>query len=157
MTWTHWWVVSLIAWPALGVAQAPRGAASLGWMSGCWELRSARRLTQEHWMPPLGGMLLGMSRTAIDSAVREHESLRIVSGPDGLRYVARPADQPETSFLAVTVSDTAVAFENPAHDFPQRIEYVKRGADSLVARISGPRGGERRVITFAMRRASCHP
>jgi hypothetical protein len=51
----------------------------------------------------------------------------------------------------LAVSDSGFTVENPAHDFPQRISYRKRGADSLLARIEGGT----RDIDFPMRRVAC--
>jgi hypothetical protein len=48
-----------------------------------------------------------------------------------------------------------VVFENAQNDFPQKIGYERRGADSLVAWISGPRGGTTRRIDFPYKRISC--
>ncbi|MDX2182807.1 MAG: DUF6265 family protein, partial [Gemmatimonadaceae bacterium] len=41
-------------------AQSPDEVSRLGWLSGCWELRTATRVTHEQWMSPLGGALIGM-------------------------------------------------------------------------------------------------
>jgi hypothetical protein len=47
-------------------------------------------------------------------------------------------------------------FENPAHDFPQRIIYRRLSPDSLVARIEGPGpNNTTRGIDFPMRRVNC--
>lgn len=125
------------------------------WLAGCWELRTGARVTQEHWMAPLGGAMVGMSRTVVRDTVREWEHLLIGPSANGLAYTARPARQAETSFTAEQLSDTLLVFANPAHDFPQRILYRRVGSDSLVARIEGPRGGQMRGIDFPMRRVSC--
>lgn len=106
-------------------------------------------------MRPLGNSMLGMSRTVAGGALREWELLRIVPIAGKLSYVATPSGQKETVFGATVVSDTLVAFENPTHDFPQRIAYRRVGADSLVARISGTANGRERAIDFAMKRAGC--
>jgi hypothetical protein len=44
---------------------------------------------------------------------------------------------------------------NPAHDFPQRIGYLRRGADSLVAWIEGPGTSGVRRVEYPMRRVEC--
>jgi hypothetical protein len=46
-------------------------------------------------------------------------------------------------------------FENPAHDFPQRIAYRRLSADSIVARISAERDGKSRGMDIRMKRVSC--
>jgi Domain of unknown function (DUF6265) len=141
--------------PAAARAQSPDDPARLGWLAGCWELRTATRVTHEQWMAPLGGSLLGMSRTVAGGVVREFEYLRIARIADTLSYVATPSGQRETRFAMTQLSDTAVTFANPAHDFPQQIEYRRRGADSLVATISGMTSAGRRAVPFPMRRIAC--
>jgi hypothetical protein len=99
--------------------------------------------------------MLGASRTIVRDSLREWEQVRIVSQDGKVVYVARPSGQAETAFTAEQISDTAVVFANPAHDFPQRIRYRRVGADSLVARIEGQRGARTRGIDFPMRRIDC--
>jgi hypothetical protein len=135
-------------------AQEPLG--QLRWLAGCWELRSGSRVVLEMWMPPLGDLMLGASRTLVGATTREFEHLRIRSEAGKLVYTALPSGQRETSFPATAVSDTAVTFENPTHDFPQRIAYRRRGADSLIARVEGPGpNNTTRGFDLPMRRASC--
>jgi hypothetical protein len=128
-----------------------RSLAPLGWLAGCWELRQGTRVTLEMWMRPAGELMLGASRTTVNGLVREFEQLRLAWQRDTLVYTALPSGQKETSFKAIAVSDSGFAVENPAHDFPQRISYRKRGTDSLLARIEGGTRG----IDFPMRRVEC--
>jgi hypothetical protein len=148
--------------PALSLAgitafsvQGGDDVRTAGWLAGCWELRTGARVTTEMWMAPAGGLMLGASRTVVRDTAREHESLRLSMREGKLTYTAIPSRQAETHFAAIHVSDTALVFENLQHDFPQRIIYRKRGADSVVARIEGPRNGQTRGIDFPMRRVGC--
>ncbi|MGQ0642067.1 MAG: DUF6265 family protein [Gemmatimonadaceae bacterium] len=141
------------AGPALGQATPLDNAK---WLAGCWELRAANRLTTEMWMPPAGGVMLGASRTVVGSSTREFEHLRMRADGATLNYIAMPSGQNETTFLSKQVSDSALVFENLQHDFPQRIIYRRRGADSIVARIEGPgTNNTTRGFDFPMQRASC--
>ncbi len=106
-------------------------------------------------MAPAGGAMLGVSSTVVRDSLREWEHLMIGPTPAGLAYVARPSRQAETSFPATMITDSLLVFENPAHDFPQRILYRRRGSDSVVARIEGPRGGQMRGIDFPYARVAC--
>jgi hypothetical protein len=45
-----------------------------------------------------------------------------------------------------------VTFENPAHDFPQRVIYKLTAPDKLGARIEGMRNGNLRGVDFPMTR-----
>jgi len=149
-------VMALAAAASRANAQAPDDIGRLGWMAGCWELRTATRVMHEQWMAPLGGMMLGMSRTVVADVVREHETTRIEVVGGRAIYRAQPSGQAAAAFPAVALSDTMAIFANPAHDFPQRIAYHRRAdGDSLLARIEGTRAGALRVIDFPMRRVAC--
>ena len=143
---------------AAPAANARSGAASLselGWLAGCWELRTARRTTVEMWMPPDGGLMLGASRTVAGGIAREFEHLRLHQRGDTITYTAIPSGRRETSFRATHVSDAGFTVENPAHDFPQRIIYTRRGADSLIARVEGPGENGTRGFDLPMKRVVC--
>lgn len=136
-------------------AQAPNDVGRLAFMAGCWELRTPTRVTHEQWMPPLGGMMLGMSRTVVRDMAREWEALRIETKDGVVTYLAQPGGRPATPFPASAITDTSVTFANPAHDFPQRILYRRLGTDSLLARIEGDQAGQAKGMNFPMKRISC--
>ena len=146
---------------AIGVLADPAAAQraplqQAAWLAGCWEARVGNRLTLEMWMPPAGDLLIGGSRTTVGDSTREFEHLRIRASGDQLVYTAIPSGQRETSFTSTAVSDTLLGFENLQHDFPQRILYRRRGADSVIVRVEGPgRNNTTRGFNIPMRRASC--
>jgi len=123
------------------------------WLAGCWEQRIGNREILEMWMPPAGGLMLGASRTIVGGAVREYEQVMLRAEGGKLVYTATPSGQPTASFTSTNVTDTSFTVENLQHDFPQRIIYRRRGADSLIARIEGGTRG----FDFPMRRTSCLP
>ena len=106
-------------------------------------------------MQPRGGLMLGVSRTVIGDSLREYEQVALSQRGAHLVYAATPARQAPAEFVSTAVSDSAVIFENPTHDFPQRIIYRRRGADSLIARVEGMRGGQLRGRDFAYHRVPC--
>ena len=140
---------------ATAPAQSTGPLARASWLAGCWELRAPNRVTLEMWMPPLGDLMLGASRTTVGATTSEFEQLRLKAEGDRIVYTAAPSGQRETSFPSLTVSDTLIVFENTAHDFPQRIIYQRRGVDSLLARIEGPGPNGTRRIQFPYRRSNC--
>jgi len=99
--------------------------------------------------------MLGMSRTVRGDSLLELEFLQILGQSGRVVYHAQPSGQRPADFVASAVSDTLVVFENPEHDFPQRIIYRRRGADSLIARIEGTRNGKTRGIDFPYERVNC--
>ena len=140
-------------------AQAPASTtvptiADVAWLAGCWEMTRGGRHVAEHWMPAEGGTMMGVSRTTGGGKTIEWEFLIIRQGVQGLEYVAKPARQAETTFVASRASAHEVTFENPAHDFPKRITY-KREGDALTASIEGPRNGQSRRIEFPYKKSAC--
>ena len=138
--------------PPPSPAAAADGVDRLVWLAGCWTMPRAKGLTEEHWMPPAGGTMLGMSRTISDGRTVEHEFIRIAPVNGVLSYVAQPSGQREATFALVSLTDDAVVFENAAHDFPQRISYRRTGDTSLTARIEGTVDGQPRSRDFPYRR-----
>jgi hypothetical protein len=88
-----------------------------------------------------------------------HE-LMIIRARDGqLVFEAHPSGQPAAEFPATTIGPRQVVFENPAHDFPQRISY-ERQQDELKATLEGKdagkdAGSKARRMVFAYRRVAC--
>jgi hypothetical protein len=128
----------------------------LTWFSGCWqEVTRSGQIVEEQWMAPRGGQMVGMGRTVRGDSVIEYEHLRILERGGKVVYHAEPSGQAPADFTAAAVSDTMVTFENPQHDFPQRVIYRKRGADTLLARIEGTANGRTRGVDFPYARARC--
>ena len=130
---------------------------SLSWLAGCWEGNySNGRVVSEQWMKPLGNVMMGMSRTVKDGKTIAFENVRLEQSEDGsIIYIANPSGQQEASFTLVKLEGTRVVFENPAHDFPQRVIYELVSADSLSARIEGTINGEHKESGFPYRRVGC--
>lgn len=150
-------MLAALAAIAMAAGFAPQGGPleRVRWLAGCWELRRGGKTTLEMWMPPDGGLMLGASRTTVDGVVQEFEQVRLRADGGRLIYTALPWRQTEASFWSVAISDSGFTVENLQHDFPQRIIYRRRGADSLVARIEGPGPNGVRGFDFAMRRVAC--
>jgi hypothetical protein len=147
--------VALLAWGAS--AQGPTGAPAaqarldqVSWLAGEWAGEAAGRRFEEHWMTPAGGAMLAVSRTLRDGGMVEFEFLRIVERDGGLVYVAQPGGRPPTEFRLTAITATSATFENPAHDFPKRIHYERRGDGGLQAVVSDGA----RALTFDFRRAT---
>lgn len=142
--------------PAFGQEAKPT-IDSLSWISGCWEQNDAvrKRFGSEHWMKPLGGSMIGMSRTVKNGKTADFEFLRIVQDDTGIHYISKPSQNAEeTSFKQIKSTLTEVVFENPTHDFPQRIIY-RLDKTNLFARIEGINNGKAMGIDFPMTRAKC--
>lgn len=134
------------------LAAPPSSVQDLAWMSGCWASVAGEPGSGEMWTAPAGGTLLGVSRTVKGGKTVAHEFMQIrETGPGQIAFIALPSGQKEASFPLVRLSGQEVVFENPQHDFPQRVIY-RRDGDSLNGRIEGSEGGETKGIDFPMKR-----
>jgi hypothetical protein len=129
----------------------PSAADQLSWIAGCWTLTQGDVVVEEHWMKPAGGTLLGMGRTVRNGQTSEYEFLQIRDVDGQLAYIAKPSGQPEATFTLRTMGEAEATFENPDHDFPQRVTY-RRTAEGITARIEGTRNGQTRSVDYAYKR-----
>ena len=136
--------------------QSPLTAADLEFMTGCWRFEAKGRIVEEHWMAPAGGTTMGISRTVVDGKTTEFEFVQIREVAQGLAFVAKPSNQPEATFIAKSKTAEEIVFENPAHDFPQRIRYRLDG-QTLRARVEGTMNGKERGFEFPYTRTNCVP
>ena len=115
----------------------------LSWLAGCWSHATETSVTEEQWMLPSGGSMLGMSRTVRGGETTAHEFLQIRSVEGRLTYIAAPSNQAEAAFRLERIADGEVVFVNPEHDFPQRITYT-RHETGVRARVEATEDGQTR-------------
>jgi hypothetical protein len=120
----------------VGVAAAAQSLALPAFISGCWTLKDGAEWTQECWMEPRAGMMLGASRQGTGETVKSWEQLRIEQSADGkIALFASPSGRSPIRFDATAGDSNAIEFTNAGHDYPQRIRYELKG-DGLDAEIS---------------------
>jgi hypothetical protein len=129
---------------------------SFAGLSGCWERTDkSGTMFSEMWMKPAGNSMIGTGRTVRNGKTADFEFLRIEQQADGIYYIAKPkANATETPFKLKSSNDGTYVFENPAHDFPQRLIYKFNGT-SLQARIEGTINGQPKGIDFPSTRTTC--
>src|SRR5690606_24756649 len=94
------------------------------------------------WSPPLGGAMLGVSRTVSRGRMTAFEYLRIIERDSGLVYIAQPGGGAPTEFVLTELSTARAVFDNPRHDYPQRIVYELSDEGALSASIGFMKGGK---------------
>jgi len=124
-----------LALPVMGDDNA--SAQPLDWMAGHWCTDSGAKSVEETWLPPRGDVLVGLGRTYTANRTVGFEFLRIATVEGVQTYIAQPGGRPPTHFARTDGGENWVRFENPEHDFPQRIEYRREG-DRLQAAVGGP-------------------
>jgi hypothetical protein len=140
---------------ALLLEGEPVTATQLGWMSGSWEARIVQAegapttWTDELWTHPRGGMLAGIGRRGQGTRLGMIEFLTIQPDSDGTLVldVLQAGEQAPTRFRLARVGVAEAVFENPQHDYPQRISYRREGSRPIAA-ISRLDGTDERSWTF---------
>ncbi|HWN44827.1 MAG TPA: DUF6265 family protein [Thermoanaerobaculia bacterium] len=136
----------------VALAAPPSSVQDLVWMSGCWASVGGEAGSGETWTAPAGGTLLGVSRTVKRGKTVAHEFMQIrETGSGQIAFIALPSGQTEANFPLVRLSGQEAVFENPQHDFPQRVIY-RRNGDLLTGRVEGSEGGETKGFDFPMKR-----
>ena len=130
--------------------------SGLSWIAGCWVREDGNRRTEEFWMKPAGQTMIGLGRTIAGGKTVFTEYLQINEGQNGIAYiVALGTGAKPVAFPLLKSSEGEVIFENPNHDFPQRIIYRRESRDALFARIEGQEKGVSKGIDFQYKRATC--
>jgi hypothetical protein len=128
---------------------AKAAIGDLTWLAGAWVgTRSSGSSIEERWSPPLGGALLGLSRTVSRERMVAFEYLRVVERDGGLVYVAQPGGAPPTEFVLTELAGSRAVFENPRHDSPQRIVYELSAEGALSASVGYIHGGKPQRFDF---------
>lgn len=126
---------------------------NLAWLEGDWIRETRRGLAVERWSVVSDHTLEGVGTLQAGDTSRVTEYLRLEQFGDELFYVAKPEqNEYPTGFRLVDAGEGEWVFENPTHDFPQRIRYRREGDDVLVVTIEGPMDGEERSIAFRFTR-----
>jgi hypothetical protein len=127
----------------------------LRWLAGCWtgDMKSGK--FEECWTVPRGDSVQVSARiVSAEGKTVFREFISVDDVEDGVvmtvqHFKARL--EPEgnaVGFKLVKLTDTEAIFENPAHDHPQRIAYLKQPDGSVISRVSLLDGS--RVIDFPM-------
>jgi hypothetical protein len=101
------------------------GSGGLDWMLGCWTSESGA--SREVWVRHSDQQLIGFAVAVKNGEIAFHEVLSIDVNDEGIHYNAHPQGQDATTFTASGAAGTEISFENPRHDYPQKVQYKREG------------------------------
>jgi hypothetical protein len=142
-------IFTVIAALAAAQSATPAAQPDLDWLAGYWLSCEEGIQVSETWSRRRVGIMLGNSITTGDDAFG-WEQTRIEADADGLTFHALPRSQPPADFRLVRSGPEEAIFENPDHDFPQRVIY-RRNGDRLTARIEGTATGREQAMEWHYR------
>lgn len=115
------------------------------WLIGSWRNSTKEGVLRENWNQLNDSTLSGKTIFVAEKDTLFTETIEIIQVNDNLLYNTKISNQNDgktVSFKASTLTENKIVFENPKHDFPQKIVYTKISSDSLVAKISGNKDGK---------------
>ncbi len=126
------------------------------WVLGSWRQTTDEGYTIEVWTRQSDTDYAGISYTVHHGTdTVSAETIRLVQRDTTLYYIPTVKDQNDAkpvAFKLSSITDQQMIFDNPGHDFPQRITYRSITKDSLYAEISGVLNGSQQVVPFPMTR-----
>ena len=143
-------LVGLLAVAVPGCASAQDAS----FLAGYWISCSGGQEVSETWSDARGKVMIGTSVT-LEKGETSWEFNRIAPSAAGLSFFAAPSGQPPAEFLlsAARSGRNRLVFENPAHDFPQRVIFALQG-EHLKARIEGTIGGKAEAMDWDYAKAN---
>lgn len=122
-----------------------------GWLLGSWKHESATSTTYETWRK-LSELTFEGESWRVSKATGQRvfgEALLLAEMGSDIFYLPKvPENEYPVAFKLTASTKTQAVFENPKHDFPQKIHYKLNVDGSLVAVVEGVVNGEPRRVEF---------
>ncbi len=125
------------------------------WLIGKWENKSADGNLTETWKKVNDSTFQAESYFIKEKDTLHFESITLQQKGELLTYNATVKGQnndKSVSFKLTTETEKQLVFENPKHDYPQKISYTQITPDSLVAKISGIQQGKPSSESYSMKK-----
>lgn len=125
------------------------------WLLGNWENKSPDGNLTENWEKVNDSTFQATSYFIKEKDTIHFETITLQQKDEQLIYSATVKGQNDdkpVAFKLTTGTEKQLAFENPKHDYPQKISYTQISADSLVAKISGIQQGKPSSEQFSMKK-----
>ena len=128
---------------------------SVNWLLGKWETKTADGTLSESWKQLNDSTFQGESFFIKNKDTLHFETITLQQKGEELFYNATIKGQNENkavTFKMTIGTEKQLVFENPKHDYPQKITYNQIKKDSLVASISGVQLGKPSSEKFGMKK-----
>jgi hypothetical protein len=129
---------------------------SANWLLGKWENKVDESSLSENWKKLNDSTFQAESFFTKDKDTLHFETITLQQKGENLIYSAtvkgQNNDKP-VSFNMTSETEKKLVFENPKHDYPQKITYTLINKDSLVTEISGIQLGKSSSEKFGMKKS----
>ena len=123
------------------------------WLIGQWEGIQGAGIYHEEWKNVSESELKGKAYMIKKGEIVNVEILNIHVNETGISYTADVSHNPSpVSFKLTNLSDNSFIFENPEHDFPQKISYENKDNQFLFATVEAVKNGKIKKIEYNLKR-----
>lgn len=126
------------------------------WILGEWEKKDSLGMLKEIWTTQDDSSFVGQSYYFQNEKDTLHnEQIELVQDGDNLFYratVKGENNDEAVSFQMTKSEDSLLIFENPKHDYPQKIQYKLMKNGSLMATISGKQNTKNSSESYLMQK-----
>ncbi len=123
------------------------------WLLGEWHQLTPEGHAVEKWEKQNDTCYIGLAYFLVGKDTTSTESIRLVQRGEDLFYIPTVKDQnagKPVEFKLTGTEHYQLLFENPTHDFPQKISYEQVTKTYMIARISGTINGKLKSQEFPM-------
>lgn len=126
------------------------------WLLGKWQSKSTDGYLQETWKKVNDSTFQATSYYIKEEEdILHFETITLQQKGEELTYSAAVKGQNDdkpVAFKLTTATEKQLVFENPKHDYPQKISYTQTTPNSLVAKISGIQQAKPTSEQFSMKK-----
>ena len=125
------------------------------WLLGSWEFKTTDAILSENWTKIKDSTYYGQSGVVKSNDTLHFETITLQQNREELTYLTtilgENNDKP-ISFVLTETTENQLIFENPTHDYPQKISYNHVSKDSLVTETSGVQSGKPSSEKYLMKK-----
>jgi hypothetical protein len=128
----------------------------MSWLVGEWENKMPDGILTETWTKANDSTFTGKTLFIRDKDTLHSEEIGLTQKGETLLYIPTVKGQNDNKPVEFKITESKIenefAFENPKHDYPQKIVYKKVNETNLVATISGKQQGKSSSESYPMKK-----
>lgn len=138
-------LVTILLFASCGKSKEVSKIVGKDWLLGKWENKSDNGNLLEIWKKASDSIYIGESYFIKGKDTLHFEKIQLKQKGENLFYIptvkGQNNDKPVTFIFKDTIGKQLV-FENPKHDYPQKIIYSQISKDRMIIQISGMQQGK---------------
>jgi len=127
----------------------------INWLIGNWENKMPNGTLKEIWIKENDSMFSAKSYYIKEEDTLHNETILLTQKNDVITYSAKiigENNDKSIDFKLTSMTENNCVFENPSHDYPQKIMYKKASNNNLIATISGIQQGKQSTENYSMKK-----